>query len=118
MVEDNSHNVDLVSAYAVATPAGAGGTPPQVLITSPADGSAVQPKSTVAIEALATPGTYPVNQVDFLVGSSVVCSDTDIPYSCNWLVPAGKNKSYQIHANAYDMQGGVGVSSTVTVTAR
>jgi len=117
MVEDNSFNVDLVSAYAVATPVG-GGTPPQVAITSPADGSIVLVKSTVTIQASVTPGSNPVSHVDFLVGSSVACSVTTSPYSCNWQVPAAPNKTYQLHANAYDTQGLLGASNIVTVTSQ
>ncbi|HEX9303890.1 MAG TPA: Ig-like domain-containing protein, partial [Thermoanaerobaculia bacterium] len=118
-VEDDSHNVDLVSAYAVATPVPpASGTPPQISITSPLDGVSVQPRSTVTIEASVVPGTYAVSRVDFIVGSNVLCSDTTTPYSCAWQVPGGMNKSYPIHANAYDTQGQVGVSNTVTVTTR
>ncbi len=117
MVEDNSFNVDLVSAYAVATPPG-GGTPPQVAITSPADGSIVLVKSTVTIQASVTPGSNPVSHVDFLVGSSVACSVTTSPYSCNWQVPAAPNKTYQLHANAYDTQGLLGASNIVTVTSQ
>ena len=118
-VEDNSFNVDLVSAYAVATPVQTGsGTPPQVSVTSPADGSTVAVKSTVAIQASVTAGTNPVSHVDFLVGSSVACSATTSPYTCNWQVPAAPNKTYQLHANAYDTQGLVGASSVVTVTSQ
>jgi hypothetical protein len=117
MVEDNSFNVDLVSAYAVATPVG-GGTPPQVSIVSPADGSTVQVKSTLTIQASVTPGSNPVSRVDFLVGSSLACSVTTSPYNCNWQVPASPKKTYQLHANAYDTQGLVGASSAVTVTSQ
>ena len=117
MVEDNSFNLDVVSAYAVATPVG-GGTPPQVSITSPADGSTVAVKSTVTIQASVTPGSSQVSHVDFLVGSSVACSVTTSPYSCDWQVPAAPNKTYQLHANAYDTTGLVGASSNVTVTSQ
>jgi hypothetical protein len=75
-------------------------------------------KSKVALKASATPGVNPVSRVDFVVGSSVVCSATTSPYSCNWQVPARANAIYQIHANAYDTKGQMGVSSNVTVTAR
>ena len=118
-VEDTSHLVDEFDAYAVATPvAPPSGTPPQISITSPADGSIVQARSIVAIQASVVPGTYAVSRVDFIVGSNVVCSDTATPYVCSWQVPGGMNKSYQILANAYDTQGNVGASNTVTVTTR
>jgi hypothetical protein len=91
---------------------------PQVTITSPLNGADVPRRSTVTIQASATPGNYPVSRVDFLVNSNVVCSDTTSPYSCDWQVPAKPNRSHQIRANAYDTNGQVGVSSDVTVTAR
>jgi hypothetical protein len=70
------------------------------------------------LKASATPTVNPVSRVDFVVGSSVVCSAATSPYSCNWQVPAKANTSYQIHANAYDTTGQVGVSSNVTITAK
>jgi subtilisin family serine protease len=92
--------------------------PPQVSVTSPTNGTTVPRKSKVALKASATPTDNPVSRVDFVVGSSVVCSATASPYSCNWQVPAKANTSYQIHANAYDTTGQVGVSSNVTITAK
>jgi hypothetical protein len=119
------------SLYAVATDnAGNTGTspavgitvsilvPPQVSVTSPTNGATVPRKSKVALKASATPTDNPVSRVDFIVGSSVVCSATTSPYSCNWQVPAKANTSYQIHANAYDTTGQVGVSSNVTIKAK
>lgn len=75
-------------------------------------------KSKVALKASATPTANPVSRVDFIVGSSVVCSAATSPYSCNWQVPAKANTNYQIHANAYDTTGQVGISSNVTITAK
>jgi len=92
--------------------------PPQVSVTSPTNGTTVPRKSKVALKASATPADNPVSRVDFVVGSSVVCSASTSPYSCNWQVPAKANTSYQIHANAYDTTGQVGVSSNVTITAK
>jgi hypothetical protein len=93
-------------------------TPPHVSVTSPTNGTTVPRKSKVALKASATPTVNPVSRVDFVVGSSVVCSAATSPYSCNWQVPAKASASYQIHANAYDTTGQVGVSSNVTITAK
>jgi len=94
-------------------------TLPQVSITSPANGSAVQRKSSVSITASVTPGSYAVSRVDFLANSGVVCSDATGPYGCNWQVPArGSTKSYLLQAKAYDAKGNVVPSAIVTVTAR
>jgi len=90
-----------------------------VSITSPANGTTVQRKSTVLITASVTPGSYPVSRVDFLANSGVVCSDTTSPYTCNWQVPArGSTKSFQLQAKAYDTKGSVVPSAIVTVSPR
>ncbi len=60
----------------------------------------------------------PISRVDFVVGTSVVCSDTTSPYSCTWQVPAKANATYQIHATAYDTAGQAGVSNNVTITTK
>lgn len=91
--------------------------PPLLSVTSPTNGAIVARKSRLTITATATRTVNQVSRVDFLVGSSVVCSDTTSPYSCNWQVPA-KTGTYQIHANAYDTAGQVGVSGNVIITAR
>ena len=93
-------------------------TLPQVAITSPLDGSPVARKSTVTIQASVTVGSNPIARVDFLAGSSVVCTVTTAPYRCDWVVPPSANKTYQLRANAVDQNGNVGASNPVTVTAR
>ncbi len=123
-VQDNVGNTDLLSAYVAATPASGGPPPPppppaQLTIISPADGSTVARKATVAVDASISPATFSVSRVDISVGSTVICSDTSTPYSCNWLVPPGANKTYPIHAQAFDANGQLVLSSsTVTVTAK
>jgi subtilisin family serine protease len=94
-------------------------TLPQVSITSPTNGAAVQRKSTVSMTASVTPGSFAVSRVDFLANSGVVCSDATGPYSCNWQVPArGSTRSYPLQAKAYDANGSMVSSAIVTVTAR
>lgn len=80
-------------------------TSPQVVITSPTNGSTVNAKANVTILANVTVGTYPVNRVEFRVGTSLVCSDTTSPCSCGWKVPNSKNKSYQLKATIVDSKG-------------
>jgi hypothetical protein len=92
---------------------------PTISITSPTNGSIVTHKSTVQIDATVSAGTYPIDHVDFIVGSKVTCSGvTTSPYSCNWAVPPAANKTYTIKANAADTKGHVTTSTTVTVTAK
>ena len=93
-------------------------TPPQISITSPTDGSIVTRKSTVAIQAAVTVGTFPIARVDFIVGSTVLCSLTMGPYNCDWTVPPSANKKYRIQANAVDTSGQLAGSTPVTVTAK
>jgi hypothetical protein len=69
--------------------------------------------------ASVTPGSNAIGRVDFLINSSVVCSDMVSPYTCNWQVPArGSIKNFQIQAKAYDTRGSVVPSAIVTVSAR
>jgi subtilisin family serine protease len=91
-------------------------TPPTVSISSPSGGT-VQVKSTVAILAVASPGTNPIARVDFLINGSVKCSDASGPYTCSWNVPNSPGKTYQLQAKAYDSTGQAGASSIVTVTS-
>ena len=91
-------------------------TAPTVSITAPADGSYVTRKSTVTITASAS-DNIGVTKVEFYVNGALVCTDTSADYSCAWKVPTG-SKTYRLDAKAYDAAGNMGVSSTVTVTAR
>jgi subtilisin family serine protease len=71
----------------------------------------------------ATPGntpTYPsgIARVDFLIGTTVVCSDTTpSPYSCSWKAPAAP-KTYQAQAKAYDSRGLLVSSNTVAIVVK
>jgi hypothetical protein len=91
---------------------------PTISIASPADGGTVTRKSTVTIQASVSPGTYPTDHVDFIVGSTLTCSDTTSPYTCDWVVPKAANKKYTIKGTAVDTQGHATTSTTVTVTAK
>jgi glucose/arabinose dehydrogenase len=84
--------------------------PPTVSITSPANGSIVARKATVAINATANDNVG-VTRVEFLVNGALKCTDTSMPYNCNWRVPAAPNKSYQIQARAFDAAGNSGTAS-------
>ena len=96
-------------------PGTGGSNGPTAAITSPTSGSTVTVKSTVSIQANATPGSSSIARVDILLNGAVICSDTVAPYSCSWNVPASAGKTYQIQAKAYDTIGLVGTSATVSV---
>jgi len=90
--------------------------PPTVSITSPANGSLVARKSTVAINASANDNVG-VTRVEFLVNGAVKCTDTSMPYNCSWRSPAAPGKSYQIQARAFDAAGNTATAS-VQVTSQ
>jgi hypothetical protein len=90
--------------------------PPTVSINSPSDGSTVVRKATVAINATANDNVG-VTRVEFLVNGALKCTDTSMPYSCSWKVPAAPNKSYQIQARAFDAEGNSATAS-VGVTSQ
>jgi glucose/arabinose dehydrogenase len=90
--------------------------PPTVSINSPANNSIVVRKSTVTITASASDNVG-VTRVEFLVNGAVQCTDTTLPYSCNWRVPAAPNKTHQIQARAFDAAGNSATAS-IQVTSR
>jgi glucose/arabinose dehydrogenase len=91
-------------------------TPPTVSIDSPAGGSTVARKTSVAITASAG-DNIGVARVEFLVNGNLQCTDVSAPYSCNWRVPSPPNKTYQIQARAFD-QAGNSATATIQVTSR
>ncbi|MGE5223122.1 MAG: family 16 glycosylhydrolase [Omnitrophica WOR_2 bacterium] len=91
-------------------------TPPAVSIVRPIDGSGVLIKSSVTIEANAS-DDQGIASVEFYVNGSLRCTDTAVPYTCAWKVPASVGVRYAIDAKAYDLSGNTAVS-TVTVTSR
>jgi hypothetical protein len=92
-------------------------TPPNVTITSPADGASVRRKSSITTSATAS-DEGGVIRVEFYVNGSLVCTDTTSSYNCAWRVPAASGRTYQLQAKAYDASGNVGLSSLVTVSSQ
>lgn len=79
-------------------------TLPTVSIDSPTNGGVVPRRSTVTIRASASDNVG-VTKVEFLVNGSLICTDIDSSYSCNWQVPGKPNASYTLTAKAYDAAG-------------
>ena len=90
---------------------------PAIALTSPANNSVIRSRSTVRITAAAE-GDVGVARVEFYVDGAIKCRDLTAPYSCDWSVPWSKSKHhYRLTARAFDTQGNVDISPTVTVTA-
>ena len=92
-------------------------TPPAVAISSPFDGSAVFAKSKVTITAAASDAAG-VGKVEFYVDGVLKGTDATSTYNYVWKVPARKGRTYRLLAKAYDANGNVGSSGTVTVTSK
>jgi len=88
---------------------------PTVSITNPADGAIVARRSTVTITATASDNVG-VTRVEFLVNGTLQCTDTTVPYSCNWSVPNSRT-THQLQARALDQAGNVGTAN-IQVTSR
>ncbi|MFM7719005.1 MAG: Ig-like domain-containing protein [Actinomycetota bacterium] len=58
--------------------------------------------------------TYAVARVDFLVGTTVVCSDTTASYTCSWKAPASRT-TVTVVARAYDANGNMASSNSITL---
>ncbi|MFM8943999.1 MAG: Ig-like domain-containing protein, partial [Actinomycetota bacterium] len=85
---------------------------------SPSGTITVAKRSTTTFTATITnTPTYAVSRVDFLVGGTVVCSDTVAPFTCSWKAP-GSAKTFSVVARAYDVQGNIGTSNTVTIRVK
>ena len=91
-------------------------TAPTVSITNPTDGATVARKSTVSIAATANDNVGVV-RVEFSINGNLQCTDTTAPYNCSWKVPNPMNRTYQIHARAFDLAGNSG-SATISVISR
>ncbi|MGE5598653.1 MAG: glycoside hydrolase family 48 protein, partial [Bacteroidota bacterium] len=88
--------------------------PPAVAIISPAGGASFTAPAEIEIQAAASDGDGAVSKVEFYNGSSLLGTDTTVPYSHTWgSVPAG---SYTLTAKAYDDRGASAVSAPVSIT--
>ncbi len=85
-------------------------TPPEVSVTSPADGSTVPRRATTMIVASAF-DVSGVDRVEFRVDDSLQCTDSVEPYECAWDVPARPSASYILEARAYDAVGNTALHS-------
>jgi len=124
-VQDYSGQMDLLSAYVVATPpAGSPDTTkPTVSITGPKNGDTVSGTVNITADASDNPGGSGVNRVEFRLDNAtsgtLVGSDTTSPYGATWNSgSATPGSSHTIYAIAFDNANNQATSSiTVTVAA-
>jgi hypothetical protein len=93
-------------------------TAPSVTITSPVNGSTVKRNTNITIAANASDNVA-IQQVQFSVsgkGGNFSCTDSVLPYSCSWLVPAKPSTAYTITATAIDTSGNT-KSASIQVTS-
>lgn len=93
--------------------------PPNLTLTSPANGAAFLSGAPVTVSATATdltvggaPGA--VTQVEFFYGSTSLGVDTTAPYSIDW-TPSSSGV-YPLTARATDNEGAVSVSAAASIT--
>jgi hypothetical protein len=114
-VQDNSGNVDLISAYVVAAPAGGAAAPPTVSITSPASGANVS--GTASLTATAS-GSSAVSKVEYRLDSTSgtsLGSATASPYSVPWDTTKASTGAHMLYAVVTDTLGNTGASAGVNV---
>jgi Bacterial Ig domain len=86
---------------------------PTVTFTSPTNGATFSRGSRVGLAASASDNVG-VSQVQFIANGTTVCTDTTVPYSCQWKLPNSRGRSYNITATATDAAGNIS-SQTITI---
>jgi len=86
--------------------------PPQVALTSPANGAAVS--GMVALGANASDDVG-VERVDFLIDGALLASDGEAPYAASWDSSTASNGIHHLQARAEDVTGNTAVSLAVQV---
>lgn len=105
-------NATATSA-AVAITVNAAPQPPTVTITSPAPNATFGQGTAVTIEATASDSDGQIQQVEFLLDDSVVCTVTTAPYVCSVTPTAG---AHVLSARATDSQGLSATAPAVSIT--
>lgn len=92
----------------------AGGVPPTVSVTSPANNATFTAPASITINAAASDADGNVSKVEFFNGTTKLGEDTSSPYSYAWTgVAAG---TYSITAKATDNANLTATSSVISVT--
>jgi uncharacterized protein YjbI with pentapeptide repeats len=90
--------------------------PPTVSLTSPANNTTVNRGANVTISATASDPDGPVDRVEFFANGVRIHSDSSVPYSFVWR-PTTRG-TFTLTAKAYDFDGGVTTSASITIRVR
>jgi chitinase len=112
-----SHDTSALATAAfsnvVVRPLTAGSNqPPQVAITSPANGAQFASGQTITIQAAAKDPDGTIARVDLFSGATRLKSDSTSPYTAAWTPPSGQ---HSLSAVAYDNEGQTSSSAIVTI---
>jgi len=89
-------------------------TPPEVSITSPANGTTYTDARTITIVASASDNVG-VSRIDFYDNNLFKSSDTVFPYNYDWTVSGSNNGTHSFTAVAFDSAGNSSVSGPVNL---
>ena len=107
-------DLNYFRVVSASDPSGTSNQPPNVSITSPANGASYTAPASMTINASASDSNGTVSRVDFYAGGTLLGSDASSPYSFNWTAVAAG--SYSLTAVAVDNGGASTTSGAVNVT--
>ncbi|NJO89394.1 MAG: hypothetical protein HC831_10890, partial [Chloroflexia bacterium] len=113
---DNPENSNQWGPWLFVDSCGAVLMPPSVGITSPANGSSITQGNTINISAVASDTDGTVSKVEFYVGSTLLGTDTQSPYTASWT--ANLSGTFNIVAVATDNDGQSTTSEAVTIIVK
>src|SRR5262245_37740231 len=90
-------------------------TPPVVSITSPANGTVYSIPQTVTLTVSASDDVG-VTKVEFYDGTTLMSTDTIVPYTLAWSLSSPNNGTHSWTAKAYDASGKSSISTAVSLT--
>ncbi len=90
--------------------------PPTVSLTAPANTTTVNKGASVTVSATASDPDGSVDRVEFFANGVRIHSDSSVPYSFVWR-PTTRG-TFTLTARAYDFDGGVTTSASLTIRVR
>lgn len=88
--------------------------PPTVSLASPVAGATFTSAQTITIAATATDNVA-VSKVEFYDGTTLLGTDSTIPYSVTWAISSGNNGNHSLTAKAYDAAGNNQASAPISL---